>query len=471
MRILTLLAALGVQSALAAGPGDYAMVLPIETEGSSAAWQIELSTEVYHWSQDADLRDLAIFNAAGQPVPTTRWRVNPGSRIEEDKAELPIFALPTEASARLATDLQLIVERDPDGRVRRIETSESTSANSDPTVNQWLLDSSDFKNGIDSLTLSWSSPDSGVVARFDVDASNDLQTWKRLRSDATVALFERDGLRIERRRIDLDGQQFRYLRLHRLDNGPSLSDWRVEARRQQQRFESMPKPQWLDAELLDALDGEQASVSRHLYRLPAAIPASLLRIDLGNDNALAELDVFTPTAAAKDRTNWLPRAHLVAYRLRQAGVEIDNGDIGLAGSARIHELRIDSATPLQPSPQVRVGYMPDRLVFLAEGDGPYQLAVGSSQQRRPNYPIDAAISRLRKQFGATWQPPLARLDAARPSAGAKALLAPREPLAWKTWLLWLVLIGAAAVVGGIALSLLRGSREGSAEDRQQPPEE
>ncbi len=466
MKLLALFIGLSAQTAIAASPADFAMVLPINTDRSSAAWQIELSTEVYQWSQDENLGDIAIFNAAGQAVPMMRWHVEPETRTEEHKAELPIFNLPTDTTARPDSDLQLIVDRDANGRVRRIETSESETAESNQKVSTWLLDSSDFKEGIDAITLSWSSPDSGVVARFDVDASDDLQTWIRIRSDATVALFEREGLRIERRQIELDGKQFRYLRLHRLDNGMALIDMRIVALRQRSSAEVVTQTQWLDAESQQTLHGVEHSNTRALYTLPASIPASLLRIELASDNALAQLDVSTPVAIADSKTNWIHRARLVAYRLRQAGTEIDNGEIRLSSVQRISELRIDSATPLSQSPRVRAGFTPGRVVFLAEGEGPYLLAVGSSLERRPNYPVEAAIASLRKQLGANWQPPLARLEAARESAGARVLREPVETLAWKRWLLWAVLIGAAALVGGMALTLLRTSSQSGEENRQ-----
>ncbi|HET9034280.1 MAG TPA: DUF3999 domain-containing protein [Dokdonella sp.] len=470
MKLLALIAVLGMQTAAAASPDNYAMVLPIETDGSSAAWQIELNTEAYHWSQEPNLRDIAIFNAAGQPVPMARWRVEPRQSVEQRTAELPIFALPTEPSTRPDTNLQLIVNRDASGRVQRIETNETGAAQADSRASEWLLDSSDFDEGIDAITLHWSSPETSVVARYDVGGSDDLQTWKRIRSDATIALFERDGLRIERREIELNGQPFRYLRLRRLDNGPVLANLHVEAQRRQHRSEFRQRIQWFDATLVQALGSMQHSDRRHLYSLPASVPVSRLRIDLASDNSLAQLDVSTSSSITSGQ-HWMHRAGFVAYRLRQAGTEIDSGEIGVSGTQRIDELRIDSATPLSQSPRVRVGYSADRLVFLAEGEGPFLLAVGSSQERRPDYPVEAAISSLRKRFGADWQPPLAALDSARPSAGANALLEPHEPLAWKRWLLWTVLVGAAGLVGGIALSLLRTSGQGGTKDRQQPPEE
>ena len=71
------------------------------------------------------------------------------------------------------------------------------------------------------------------------------------------------------------------------------------------------------------------------------------------------------------------------------------------------------------------------------------------------------MAQLRGKLGQDWQPPLAQLGARDTLSGADAfkpvvVTAPRD---WKTWLLWGVLVGAAALIGGLALSLLRKPKE------------
>jgi hypothetical protein len=97
-------------------------------------------------------------------------------------------------------------------------------------------------------------------------------------------------------------------------------------------------------------------------------------------------------------------------------------------------------------------------VFLAEGAAPYTLAVGSARVQRAAYPVDVALASLRAQLGRNWQPPLATLGAERESAGAAAFQTPALPVPWRRWLLWVVLLLGAVVVGGFALSLLRGGK-------------
>ena len=470
MRRWLLLACMIAPAASAAVPADYAQVIPIVTTGDSAAWQIELAASVYAGSIDPNLRDLAVFNADGEAVPMKIQPVEYVDSTTEQRFDVAVLALPRDPGNAVANDLGLIVERDANGRLRRIETQTVTDPQPFPETREWLLDLGDSDRSIDRLELDWSEPDQGVVARFQLSGSKDLQGWQSLNDDATVVDLQQDGARIKRRSISLSATGLRYLRLRRLDAGVALAGLRVEASRTR-RISGIAPLHWIEAETLDHLGELKSNPRMHLYTLPYAIPVSDVRIDLANDNGLAAIDVLSPLDTPNAPTRWLPRAHLVAYRLVQNGERIDNDAITLSPGSRLRTLRLDSATALTTPPGLAVGYRPARLVFLAEGKSPFVIAVGSATARYPDTPVDAALASLRTHYGKDWQPPTATLGAAQASAGEQALRAPPVPRDWKRWLLWVVLIGAALVVGGIALNLLRDHGQGSAEDRQQPPKE
>lgn len=469
MRIVPVFGCLIMPLAMAATPADFARVIPIETTGDSAAWQVELDAQVYAGSIDSGLRDLAIFNADGQAVPLILSASETPDALIEQHAAVAVLALPANARERDGADLHLLVERDAEGRLRRLETQSVNEPAESAATREWLLDLGEFDRGIDRLELAWNEPRGDIIARFEVSGSNDLQRWDQLNSNATLVVLEQGNARVDRRDIAVPATRFRYLRLRRNDEGAPMSGVSAQASRVR-RVAGVAPLNWIQAEAVEAIADLPASGTRHLYRLPYAVPASQVRITLGSDNALAQLDVLTPLGAADGKTRWSQRARLVAFRLVQDGDVIDNEAIVLSPGSRLREVRIDSATTLATTPQLAVGYRPARLRFLAEGRGPFLLAVGSATARFPDYPVEAALATLRARFGPDWQPPLATLGDSRPSAGASALQAPKAPVDWKRWLLWVVLIGAAAVVGGIALSLLRGAGQGRAEDRQQPPE-
>ncbi len=443
--------------AAAASPADYAANFPIATPGEEAAWQIELGLDVHRWSQDGALRDLAVFNADGQAVPIDRWQAPARERHGEQRATIVLLGLPVASVRGDPGDLRLLVERDASGRLRRIEADEGgkrPAAVAGPR--DWLLDAGAFEDGIDALELAWSAPSDGVIARFAVEASDDLQRWRSMQRDAAIVLLEQDGARIERRRIALDGTRANFLRLRRLDAGSELADLSATGIRGWREHGERDPLQWTAADLVAARDGAGTSANRHDYRLPAELPIEALRVELGNDNALASLVLSTPAITGMGPSRWNERARFVAFRLRQGDVSIDNAEIALDPVVRSRELRLDAASAVAVPPRVAAGWRAERLLFLAEGRAPFVLAVGHARERRAATPLNAATAALRARFGADWQPPLATLGPASEAAGMAALSEPPPAHAWRRWLLWGVLVGAAALIAGLALKLLRG---------------
>jgi len=147
-----------------------------------------------------------------------------------------------------------------------------------------------------------------------------------------------------------------------------------------------------------------------------------------------------------------------AFRLRQGDETLRNDDMGMRTNARYDRFRIEAPETLTAPPHLSFAYRSDSVVFLAEGSGPFVLAAGSAHARHPFYPIDLALASIRSKAGKDWQPPLAKLGAAKASAGDAALKVAPPPVPWRRWLLWAILVGGAALIGALAISLLRGAK-------------
>jgi hypothetical protein len=453
------LAACLAQAVGATTPADYAYVFPIDTAASatagSSAWQIELTPDVYRFVQDADLRDLEVFNAEGHPVPLGRITIEPTATARERSAVLPVLDLPASTKATTASDLRLVIDRDADGRLRRIDAGEQPAATK--SARDWLVDASALDRPIERLTLSWREPASGIVARFMIEAGDDLEHW-RTAGNGTVLVLEQQGARLERRDIALGGVRAKYLRLRRLDDGDAISGLAVEARSVEHGL-AAPARAWILAtpKAASADARAPAGTSRFEYTLAAALPVDMARVELANDNALAQVALLARSSDAPI-SPWTRVAALTAFRLRQANEPLRNGDVDVRSMQRLGEFRIEAPTTIANAPQLTLGWRPDRFVFLAEGNAPYVLAAGSRSARRPDYPIGPALASLSATLGHNWQPPFAALAGAQASAGDLALLAPPPPLPWRRWLLWAILAGGAALIAALSLSLLRDAK-------------
>ncbi len=442
-----LLALLVAPAASAIAPADFVWTFAIETGDASApAWRVELTPEASAWLQGDSLRDVAVFDANGQPVPSALAETRTPPVARERRVELPMLALPATA-LRSDDDLRLVIERDDAGRLRRLDAGAPLAAPGE-RVREWLIDAGAVKQPIEGFRLDWSAPAAGVAARFSVAASDDLQHWRAL-GEAGVVSLQQGELRIDRRDLDVAPARAAYFRLRRLDDGATLDNLSAQARVVDSTQRELGR-RWLlaDAQRAQTADGSSAFD----YHLPAALPIDRARIELAGDNTVRTLTLVVPASDAKSPSRVL--AQVDAYRLHVGNEVLGNDEVPLA-PMRERRFRIESRTPLAYPPSLTLGYRPDALVFLAEGPAPYRLAIGSRTARRPDYPLATALATLRGRFGNDWQPPLATLGKGEPAGGNAVLHAPPAPLPWRQWLLWGVLVGGAALVGALALSLLR----------------
>ena len=449
----------------AATADDYAYAWPLATAGDSAAWQVELTPEVYAAVRDAQLRDVEVLDAAGQPVPAAPRLAQTTSVAEAMDIELPQFALPVTAQGVSADEkLSLRVERGPDGRLRRLDAEVGAEALSAGHVSvgagDILLDASTLKAPIDSLWLDWDPTGANVVAHFSVSGSDDLQQWRALATGATVMSLQQDGNVLARHQIALNGARAKYLRLQGSDSEQPPAGLRVRARTLAQSTLTQPALVWLDAHAEGATLAAAGKPAAFAYRLPAPLAIDVLKLELAGVNSLARVRIVSQVGSDQ-RAPWQTRAEFTAFRLRQGDLESVNDETATSAGARAQVWRVEPATPLEQTPSLRVAFRPDRFVFLAQGTGPYRLVAGSARARRADYPVDIALTQLRTKLGADWQPPLAKLGTRAVLQGEHALTAAPAPPDWKTWLLWAVLVGAAALIGGLALSLLRGPKSRS----------
>ena len=458
--LAALLGAVAATSARAGTPGDYAWRWPLATQGDSAAWQFELTPEVYATLTDRGLRDFDVFNADGKPVPVARLTIDPDAVPGVVEVSLPVFALPRRSDG--ADDVALRLERDPSGRLSLLQAE--VDAKSPVIAMDYVLDADlnrdpSRPSTVDRLDLQWSG-EGDVRARFALEGSDDLEHWQTLVDAAAVVSLHQGAISLQRRDIAFAPTGLRYLRLRQLEGDP-IPGLRANARRIRA---GARVPAWRHT-VARFVDAGKDPAGGHLYRytLLATLPVARARIALGADNATAQVVVDAQTGDDPAQPVWVPVGQQLLFRLHQGAVRVDNDALDLTAPMTAREWRIRSPIPLDPAPTLTLDYLPERFVFLAQGPGPYVLAAGSRKARHEDLPVEAALAPLRARLGAAWTPPSATLGARAEAGGQGAYAAPAKPVDWRTWLLWALLIGGAAAVGGFALTLLRqtSAKEGA----------
>ncbi|AWH26407.1 DUF3999 domain-containing protein [Stenotrophomonas sp. YAU14D1_LEIMI4_1] len=422
----------------------YAEQWPLSlSSAQSGAYRVVLEPAIYRRAGTADLADLQVFNAAGQALPSALLAPDQPLAQAPVQRELPWFALPPLADAQ-RNDLQLLTERDTDGRVRRVEARVGAGATASGQGG-WLVDASVLgQQPLAALVLDWADSGQPLQAQVQVDASDDLQHWRAVARDVPLVDLQRAGKRLLQRRLQIDGTT-RYLRI--LPQGsaalPALRSVLAEL---------PPAPATVPWEWVPLQPRTQGK-GEFTFELDGRFPVS--RADVASTgNSLVRWTLYSRDDA---NAEWQRRsAPWIAYQLQQgaAGQRQQSASQPLAGTWRDRYWKL-VADPAQTggTPTLRLGYQPEVMVFLSQGAAPYALAVGSATARRAEAPITVLIEELRQRNDPAWQPTLARFEGSPEVLAGDAALQPQRD--WKAWLLWALLGLGVLVVGGLAISLLK----------------
>lgn len=422
----------------AAGLNDFAKLWPVAAT-QEGAYTLALTPEIYAQVAQRDLSDLSAFNGDGEALPFGPMPASfapPPSQWQN----AVWFALPAELPPE-AGDLSLHIRRNTGGDLTLDATLSHTSLES---VQSLLVDVRGQHALVEALSFDLAMNAADFSTQVSVESSEDLQHWQTLVPAATVAQLRQGGQALLRRSIDLPAQTATYLRVRTLA-GQAIPVRGVQLLLRPDSLVRHPPPrQWLQAEAVRS-DGRA-----YFFRLPAPVPVDQINIELGDENRLAN---FSVSARQENDKHWGYVGQLTAFKLRGAGVALDNEAMGV-GLTRLPEWRIESSVDLAKPPVLRFGYRPETWMLLTHGKPPYAVAAGSSWARRDAFPLEMLVGQVRARYGQDWKPEATTLGQGQQAGGDAALKAyNRDQL--KSWALWGVLVLAALVIVWMVLRLMK----------------
>ena len=437
--------------ALAAARDDYAGQWPLALpRDDGGAYRVVLDREVYRQLQSPRLQDLVVVNAQGTPVATAIFPADAPLARSGTAVSLPWFPLPVDAGAS-RQDIAAISEIATDGSLRRVELRAPGNATAATGDGGFVIDASQVRVPLAALRLAWTD-----TAPFDrgyrVSASDDLRQWRDVDADARLVQLQNNGQRIVEDRIALPAVQARYLRL--LPTTPQASALALTGVIAEPVGQvAAPSLQWeeLQGRRVDTPQGPTFE-----YVLDGRFPIEAADVvSPGNSTRGWSLERRDDNQSA-----WQPAASpWMAYRLDSTGTSSRSPPQPLHDDSRDRHWRLRARDAFDGAPPVlRLGYRPEVVVFLAEGNPPFALLAGSARASRQDAPLPQLVDALRAERGRDWQPVTAALGTREALAGDAALQPVAPPTDWKRWLLWSVLVVGALLVAGFASSLLRQPR-------------
>ena len=428
--------------ARAEAPEDYRYRLPLTLQGDGPWYRLTLPFAVQQAASHDDLRDLRVFNAAGEPLAFSLQHSSGQQAEQRSSRSVPLFALQGPAQ-QAASAARIRVQRATDGTL--VELLDGPAHAESEVLRGWLLDVSAIEQPLIELELDWQAEDG--FQRFSIEASDDLQHWRALGEGQLVRLTTA-GERIEQRHVRLPGQRARYLRLLWRD-APAvpLSNAVVHS----------ATAEWRAAELAwsDVLTGQRLDSGEYQWELPRALPVSRLRLALEQPNMLLPLRV---QSRREGQPHWQGLAAGVLYRVPGEQAESRNDELALPGrSVQQLRLHIDArggGLGNQPA-QLQLALPGRELLFLVRGAGPYQLALGQAQAEPASLPLSTLLGGRSQPLAA--QTGEARLTDMPQQLAEVASEQASERLggAGQRLVLWVILLLGVALLGGMAWSLLR----------------
>jgi hypothetical protein len=415
---------------------DYATQVPLTLEGEGPWYRLELPLGLQMAARHADLRDLRVLNAEGEELA---YALTLGSaQPEERRREAAVKWFPLRGAADTQAAPAIRVQRSTSGTL--VEVAPEQAGQGEQLLRGWLLDASVFDQPLHRLQLDWSAEQEGFQ-RFSIEASDDLQHWRRW-EDGQIARLSFDGERVEQREVSLPGTKARYLRLlwQAPQQAPALLAARVVSIENQA---AAPSLAWSAP-----LRPTSSKVGEYSWELPLSLPLQKIRVELPAGNVLAPVSLASRGAGKLD---WRPLTSGLLYRLPQDGKEVLQDEIELWGTpVQQLRLRVDARGGGLGSegPTIRVAVRATQVVFLARGSAPYRLALGDASARSTALPLGTLIPGYEPRR-------LASLGRATAPEAVRQAAAAQSSADWKRIGLWGVLLAGVALLGGMAFSLLR----------------
>lgn len=433
--------------AVAEAPGDFAFGIPLEVDGAQALFQVELPQAVYEGVVRADLADLRVFNAAGEPVPHAF--LPPPAALPEKPPLLPLpfFALHGDAGGGVE-GLEVRLERQTGRAVVTLRGGASKPPRA-ATLLGYLVDAAALQQPLQALALELPRSAEQVVSKVRVEASDDLARWQLLVADAPVLRLAAGGQRLEQLRVEFSPRRARYFRLSWPMAAQPVPLAGLAGEPGEAVVEAPRRWKQVAASATRDTDGEYA------VDLGGQFPVDRLRLLLPQPNTVASVEVLSRVRSSDP---WQRVALSSVYRLGVAGQEVVNPDLVTAPvNHRYWLLRVDQRGGGlgAGAPDLAAGWVPQRLVFTARGAAPFQLAYGSSSAAPAAYPIATLVPGYHAaDEGKPGAFPIGRASSGHPHllAGASAT---RAVIDWKRWTLWGSLVLGVVLLAWMALRLGR----------------
>jgi hypothetical protein len=434
----------------AASKSDFAYGYSIEVDGDGAIYSLYLDEKVYNGLTREDRGDLRIFNGNGQVVPHDIRRAEKMIRQKQPAIQLPIFPLYKKNQTESITGAGYNVHITTNDQGAIIDLNYGKATTNERVLAAYIIDASSLKQPPEMMTINWNEQHDDFVLTVGVEGSDDLTHWRTVVNKSTLSHLQHGKHTLLQKTVELPGAIPKYLRLSWVGYQPftidSIDFEFPETYRGQARNWSGYSPARFDEKQ-----------NAYYFNTQSVLPIDRVNFNLPDRNTLVNVLI---ESAANETGPWYSRYRGLLYNLQYGENILKNPDIHQSvHSHRYWRLTIlNGEGKFSAEPTMHLGWIPEKLLFVATGESPFTLAYGSARVGPVAAPLAQLLSESSiKQQGLLIKP--AKLGSTIDFGDQSRLEPPRPPLDWKRYLLWAVLILGVAVLAFMAMRLYKQMEE------------
>ena len=451
---LALVASFVPASAAPYGVDDFAHSATL-SDAKTSLREIEIPKTLYEKMQRRDYGDLRVFSADGQIVP---HQFSQSSQRLDSKHETPLVFYPfSKEQAANPSNIQVIINQKAGEQSLQINQHLASEHSPKPNEYQYIIENQTKKRKgspkLCKLQLDWEQDKPSSIISFKLESSDQLQNWRTLSNKLTVSRLNYSGSQLLHNQVHFSCTSQKYLRLTWLQ--PSQQTHLVQLKglytkkgEQQIQWQSFGKPRY------------SAEEKGWLFESNIIASISTLEFVAPQDGLLYKGTLYSRD---NEKEAWRYRKEVSQYRLNMGDTILQSNPVSISpNNDRFWKLKMQTEAQFTENqlPEIRAGWMPKQLHFLAQGNGPFTLAFGNyaikSDQRNSLSDLIDSI----KRSGAS----IDRVSIGEIKNNNKSFKA-EEKTPWKLILLWLLLILGTALMGFMAYRLFQQMGGDEAEDK------
>ena len=430
---------------------DFAYGMQLEPTPGHALQTFVLPREVLeHLS--VERAELSVFNRGGDRVPHAVRQLRSSGDERKREGSVPFFPLYPARNARpgAPSSVQVQVQRTEDGRLVRVEVDDNAdkATDADPReVVAYLLDTTQL-GPIERLRFQLTDHEPTFVWPLAVETSSDLTHFSPTSVRGSLVSLRHGEHHVQSQHLALSGLTANYLRLSWSTAAPPAMIESVSA----ELVPELTTPPLPTHHVQGAPD--PARPNDWLFDLGAALPIAKLELVMSESNTVIAAEI---EARPGVDVPFSPLYRGTFYRLEHAGTEVQSAAVAITPRhQRYIRVRIAPRGGGLGSGGIalRAHVIPEQLLFVARGEGPFSLAFGRFGASVSAF-NDAELLNLVGSAAGDLPPSSVAAGPVVKVGGAAVLRPPTPEKNHAKLVLWGVLGAAVLLLAGLSYMLFR----------------